>query len=662
MKLKVLLTLLLLASFLPVSFSQISHTYRFYDNLAVAQPECGNNLEPFKALGSCDAGTEPGSFVQDVLPCGVQRTVYHNNLNWGLMYPNTEGAITETYTIQMYIKVTDWGKTWARIIDFSNGVSDQGIYFKDKNGSTDRCIDFYPYGIAGACPFFNKSTYYLLTFTRNGATGMLDVYVDNMLFASYNDADGRYVGKAGVPIYIFRDDQSVTCESGAANFAYLAFNNKYSGKSDVDKSFTDICFIANINAYADFSISPNPSCGFPKNITIQYTGIIPTPGTGYSFKWDWDGARVISGSGMGPYVISWDTGGNKNVALTVTNDVCGNPLYNRKTAIVSSLELTTSVIEGSCDTGNDGTLTLTGSLGLPPYQYSLDSVNYQTNNVFKVPPATYRVFIKDENNCTIAKTVNVQFTSDIAVQTIPDTTICDAGAVQLLTTTNAQTFSWVPAAGLDNPTARDPVATPAVTTQYIVTAAKGFCSQTDTVNVTVLPKVEVKVTPNAVVEYNLPFQLAASSPQITNLSESLFSWLPPTGLNNPSSASPIAILQEDQTYNVLVTTEKGCTGTGFVSLTIKHTENITMPTAFTPNGDGQNETLLPIIRGIESIRFFKIFNRWGEVVFFTDQLNSGWNGQFKGGNAISGTYVWEIEGTSVKGQVIRRKGSVLLLK
>jgi gliding motility-associated-like protein len=663
MKFKILLTLAFLINYLSASYSQtIKHTYRFYNNLEVAQPECGAELEPYEALGSCAAGSEPGGFVEDMLPCGARRTVYHNNLNWGLMYPNTEGTITDTYTIQMYIKVTDWGKTWARIIDFSNGTSDQGIYFKDRNGAADRCIDFYPYGIAGACPFFNKSTYYLLTFTRNGETGMLDVYVDNMLFASYNDADKRYVGQAGVPIFIFRDDSSVSCESGSANFAYLAFNNKYFSKADVDKSSADICFIANINSYADFSISPNPSCGFPKNITVQYTGIIPAPGTGYTFTWEWDGARVISGSGMGPYVISWDTGGSKNVSLTVTNNVCGNPLYNRKQAIINNLDLSTSVLSGSCDTGTDGKLTLTGSLGPRPYQYSMDSVHYQTDSVFAVPVGAYRVYVKDANNCTIAKDVNVQFSSDIMVQTMADTTICDGSSVPLLTSSNAQSFSWFPQTGLDNAASKDPVATPLASTQYIITAAKGFCTQTDTINITVAPKIEVKVTPDSFVEYNVPFQLAASSPQVTNMIDALFEWSPATGLNNPNSPSPIAILQTDQSYTVAITSGMGCTGVGEVNLSVKRTDNISMPAAFTPDGDGRNEVLLPIIYGIESIRYFRIYNRWGQVVFFTDQLNSGWNGQFNGGAPVVGTYVWEIEGVSSKGQIIHKRGSVMLLK
>lgn len=663
MKSRVLHILLLFAFYLPFVQAQTGkQTYRFYKDFKVAYPECGPELTQVQAPGSCGAASSPGKFVEDVLPCGVKRFVYHNNMDWGVMYPNSEGLVTETYTIQMYMKVTDWGKSWTRIIDFSNGGLDDGIYFKNRGGSAERCLDFYPNGIVGACPFFNTSTYYLLTITRDGQTGKMDVYVDNTLFATYNDTGKNYVGKAGVPIYIFRDDQQVSCESGQANMAYLAFHGQYFTKTDVDFAFSQICFEANINPYADFSISPNPSCGFPKNIDVKYTGPIQAPGTGYEFTWNWDGGRVISGSGMGPYVLSWDTGGIKYVTLTVTSKACGNPLVNTKQATMSNLNLTTAVTPGNCDVGTDGTVTLTGADGLAPYQYSVDSVNYQFDNIFRLPAASYRVFVKDGNNCTVAKNVDVQFISDVNVRAMPDTIICEGESVQLTTESNGQTFAWLPQDGLDNSSASEPVATPLTTTQYVVKATKGYCTQTDTVNVRVSPKIQVNVTPDALIEYNVPFQLTASSPQIKDYRQTVFVWSPATGLNDPASQSPVAILQDNQSYTVEITSELGCKGSGQVNLSIKRQESIIIPTAFTPNGDGRNEVLTPITNEIESIRYFRIFNRWGQVVFYTDQLNTGWDGYFKGNAPLAGTYVWEVEGVSNKGRVITKKGAVMLLR
>ncbi|WP_291039767.1 gliding motility-associated C-terminal domain-containing protein [Dyadobacter sp. 50-39] len=647
-----------------MSFAQAQtdkHTYRFKNDLSVAKPECGPDLALARAAGSCASDNIPGVFLEEMLPCGGRRAVFHNNLNWGLVYPNNDGLVSESYTIQLYLKVTNWGTTWARIIDFSNGTRDNGIYFKSAPGSPERCLDFFPNGIVGACPYFNSSTYYLLTFTRDGATGRMEVYVGNNLFATYIDSAKDYVGKTGVPIYIFRDDSAETCESGEANFAYLAFHGKHFSQAEVNKSVSDICFEASINSYADFSISPNPVCGNTANVEVKYTGAIPSPGTGYDFKWDWDGATVVSGSGMGPYVLNWPTGGTKNVSLTVTSQSCGNALDNRKQIVISNPSLTADVTGGNCETGSNGTITLTAKDGIGPYQYSIDSVNYQASNAFQVPMGRYRVFVKDGNGCTAAQNADVTFGSDITLKTMPDTTLCVGQSVTLATTSNGQTFSWAPQNGLDNAGALEPVATPEATTQYVITTTKGSCTLSDTVLVRVSPKLEVNVTPDAQVEYNVPFQLSATSPQIRNYAEATFVWSPPDGLNNANIQSPVAILQENKSYTVNVTSEQGCTGSGQVNLTIKRQESIVIPSAFSPNGDGKNEVLIPVVNDIASIRYFRIYNRWGQLVFFTDQLNTGWDGSFKGAAAISGTYVWEIEGVSTKGKVISKRGAVMLL-
>lgn len=662
MKWSALHILLFFLSFLPSALAQTGkHTYRFKSNLAIEQPECGPDLTGVRAAGSCAAGSVPGRFVEDVLPCGGRRFVYHNNLNFGLTYPNTEGLVSDSYTIQLYLKVTDWGKARARIIDFSNGAADQGIYFTAPNGGNERCMEIHPGGVSGPCPFFNNATYYLITFTRDGSTGKMDIYVDNNLFVSFTDAAQNYVGKAGVPIHIFRDDNVGTCESGEANFAYLSVQGRHFSKAEVDKSVSEICFEASINSYADFSISPNPICGV-QNIEVRYTGSIPAPGDGYDFQWDWGGGQVISGSGMGPYVVNWGSAGTKHVNLSITNRACGNTLDNRKQVIISNPTLTAEAASGNCDTGTDGTITLTATDGIAPYQYSIDSVNYQASNVFQAAAGRHRVFVKDANGCTVGQDATVTFTSDITVRTMADTAICVGQSVTLATESNGQTFSWSPQNGLDNAGALEPAATPDATTQYIITATKGFCTQTDTVQIRVAPKIEVNVTPDAVIEYNVPFQLNATSPQITNYAGTTFAWSPSDGLNNPDIQSPIAVLREDQSYTVNVTSELGCTGSGTVNLSIKRQESIIVPTAFSPNNDGRNEQLLPVINDIESIRYFRIYNRWGQLVFFTDQLNTGWDGRFKGDTAISGIYVWEIEGVSTKGRVINKKGTVVLFQ
>ncbi|WP_232540845.1 Ig-like domain-containing protein [Spirosoma endbachense] len=492
----------------------VKHSYRFYNNLSVAAPECGPDITPAQAItgGACTPASTSGNFITDKLPiCGVDRIVYHNNMHWGLKYANTTNSITTTYTIQMYVKVTKWGPAgWVRIIDFldDSNSSDGGIYFIRSGDNHHFCLDFWPNGIVGACPFFTDTDYYLLTFTRNGTTGIIDVYVNNTLFKSYNDIAGRYASQTGRPIYIFRDKGFAYCESGEANFAYLSFSNQYASQADVDNVYKSICSVANTLPIADFSITPNPVCSSSQNLTITYSGdkLIPEPD--YIFDWDWDGGRVVSGNGIGPYVVSWPTNGTKNISLSVKNTACGKPLLKTKQISIGNLDLTTSTKE-NCSGNSNEVISVSATNGLPPYQYSIDSINYQPANTFTVVPRAYTVYVKDANNCIVSKPVRVESGSEIAIRTIKDTAICQGQSIKLMTTSSATSFSWIPSIGLDNSTSKDPLATPTSNTLYIVTATNGACSKKDSVRITVTPP--ATLMPSSVPKVCGTFSLSANS-------------------------------------------------------------------------------------------------------------------------------------------------------
>ncbi|CAG4999174.1 hypothetical protein DYBT9275_02170 [Dyadobacter sp. CECT 9275] len=659
MKPGVLLSVIIILTHIAARGQTVKHEYRFFDDFKVAAPACSQDLVPVIAAGNCPFNGSSGSFVTDVLPCENSRTVYHTNRHSGLQYQNAEGAITENYTIQMYVKSTDWGdRKWARIIDFSNGQLDQGIYFSQIAGSSERCIDFYPSGIAGDCPYFKLNEYYLLTFTRNGQTGVMDVYVGNKLFVSYNDSGKRYVGKTGVPIFIYRDDTIVSCESGAANFAYLSFSNTFSTQADVDKSYSTVCYSVNINPSAEFSISPNPICGSDE-VTINYTGALPSE-TGYSFKWEFDGATIISGNGKGPYVVKWNSGGSKSVTLTVTNDACNNDIVNTKNIPVAYVKPGIAINEEGC--GGEATLTVKATEGQAPFQYSLDGTNYQADSIFQIKSGTYKVFLKDANNCRNDTTFTVTLKDLAAVRTLPDTAICAGQQIRLSTTGNAGTYSWSPAAGLDDPGAQEPVASPTSATTYIVTLTQDNCSYKDTVTIDVLPELALSITPDAVVRPGVPYPIEVSIPGMAGAPGITYAWSPPTGLDHPNIANPRATIVATQTFIVSVGTPEGCTGMDSVTLSIPPAATVYVPDVFTPDGDGKNEVLLPVTNGIDALRYFNVYNRWGEVIYHTRELTKGWDGRVKGVLLPAGTYVWSIEAVTTEGDAVHKSGSVLLIR
>ena len=87
-----------------------------------------------------------------------------------------------------------------------------------------------------------------------------------------------------------------------------------------------------------------------------------------------------------------------------------------------------------------------------------------------------------------------------------------------------------------------------------------------------------------------------------------------------------------------------------------------MPTGFTPNGDGKNDKFKPFTVGITNLNYFRVYNRWGQLIFSTAKLNDGWDGRVSGREQPSGTYVWMVQGVARDGKVITKKGTVTLIR
>jgi hypothetical protein len=158
------------------------------------------------------------------------------NKGAGVQYANPS-LITSSYTINVFFRFTTLGG-WARVIDFSNSTSDVGIYF------LNNCLNLYPNGPVGTCPYFNTNTYYLITFVRDGGTNIISVYVDGTLFGTYNDAGNVYRSPtATTPINFFRDDNPVPCETQPGCVKYISVSPIVSSASDVAHTWNNISTI-----------------------------------------------------------------------------------------------------------------------------------------------------------------------------------------------------------------------------------------------------------------------------------------------------------------------------------------------------------------------------------------------------------------------------------
>jgi gliding motility-associated-like protein len=95
--------------------------------------------------------------------------------------------------------------------------------------------------------------------------------------------------------------------------------------------------------------------------------------------------------------------------------------------------------------------------------------------------------------------------------------------------------------------------------------------------------------------------------------------------------------------------------------TIKNVD-IFVPTAFSPNRDGKNDYLRPILLGVRDFRYFRVFNRVGQLIFETKKPLPGWDGLFKGVEQPTQTVVWMLEGVGIDGVTYTRKGTTVLVR
>ncbi|TMI62047.1 MAG: gliding motility-associated C-terminal domain-containing protein [Bacteroidetes bacterium] len=142
-------------------------------------------------------------------------------------------------------------------------------------------------------------------------------------------------------------------------------------------------------------------------------------------------------------------------------------------------------------------------------------------------------------------------------------------------------------------------------------------------------------------------------------------WKPPIYLDhvniiNPQFNSPLT--DEEFIYTVTITTSGGCvTVDTQIVKTIKEVK-VYIPTAFTPNNDGRNDLLLPITFGIKEIQYFRVFNRWGQLVFDIKSNQRGWNGTISGMQQPTSTFVWIFQGLGLDKKTYTQKGTVTLIR
>lgn len=143
-----------------------------------------------------------------------------------------------------------------------------------------------------------------------------------------------------------------------------------------------------------------------------------------------------------------------------------------------------------------------------------------------------------------------------------------------------------------------------------------------------------------------------------------YRWTPPFGINNPDSSNTFFNNQNTQQYVINLISPAGCVTRDSLLVRVFDDKlvEIMIPKSFTPNGDGINDILYPYLSGIKEFKYFKIYNRFNQLMFETKNHDVGWNGSVNGTPQPMAIYIWVAVGVALDGSMVERKGQVLLLR
>jgi gliding motility-associated-like protein len=301
--------------------------------------------------------------------------------------------------------------------------------------------------------------------------------------------------------------------------------------------------------------------------------------------------------------------------------------------------------------------------GTAPYTFSIDSINFLPGSINSLNAGTYSLFVKDSNGCVLTK-------PEIVIGNITGPTTIAYNSIQAycgkltgeLTVTRVQGGSGSYQYSLDNgPYSMNGNFTgiqPGNHTVYIRDAFN--CVYSQNISIDFKPIADIKILPqDTTICYDETINLVLAG-DITQLQSSLWS-IPSQG-----SSAVIKVIEKKEVY-VVVRDNNNCIIRDTAIINVKTCSPpercVVIPTAFTPNNDGKNETMGPITNGcrIKSIEFF-VYNRWGQLVFKTKDLINRWNGVVNGIAQSTGVFVFVCNYITDDGISRTQKGVFTLIR
>ncbi len=496
-----------------------------------------------------------------------------------------------------------------------------------------------------------------------GDTATATVYVYPNLFAGMIAPDGCQF----IPIH-FTDTSSTTfgiINSWNWNFGNGSFSNQQNPNYTYLDSGTYTVHLIVVTNYGctdtiteTILVRPTPEVSIdPGDTAICIMDVLQLNGVvigGISYQWT-PNYNISTTSGQSPVV---DPDLNTTYYLTATNN---NGCIGVDSIVI--LVFDTVVANAGIDTiiCPGSSVQLNGSGGA---QYLWSPSSGLSNSTIANPLASPT----NTTQYTLVASAGSCIDNDnILITVLPLPNITAGGDVEIckgdtagISAFGCTSYFWSPSNSVFQPDQQLTVAFPSSTTTYTVT---GYDSTTcpipviDSLVVTVKLPTQTGLSDDTTIIYGTSGNLIATGGID-------YSWSPADGLSATNISNPIVTATVTTTYYVTFTTPNGCKAYDTVIVFVVFEPVINMTNAFSPNNDGANDYFHPLIMGAVANVEFRIYNRWGQLVFeSSDGYGAGWDGTYKGMPQELGVYVYEFKCTGLKtGTPFNFKGNTTLLR
>ncbi|MEO6960611.1 MAG: gliding motility-associated C-terminal domain-containing protein, partial [Puia sp.] len=349
------------------------------------------------------------------------------------------------------------------------------------------------------------------------------------------------------------------------------------------------------------------------------------------------------------------------VVYTFTNGTCGN-------SVITSVTIKNPVVQvndpaGVCFPGtinlNDPAVTAgsEGGLNFNFYQDAAGLVVLADPSAVSTNGTYYVIGTNGSTGCVSdISPVNVTiFTKPSISASSSETDICKGSTATLTASSPGNSIDW-PGLGSGNSF----TVTPTDSTRYlaIATTTDG-CKDTAIVDIAVNPFIiNLKANPDPV--------LAGTSTTLTtdgNFTYSVLSWSPGIFFDDQAALiQTIVVKDTSKSFTVIAKSDDGCLDTATLYVVVDpNLKDFFIPNSFSPNNDGNNDIFKVYGSSVKEV-ILRIYNQWGEVISETHDAQGGWDGNWKGRPQPVGVYVYEAKVTFYNNVIIKRKGTVNLIR